>query len=86
MCTMHSEAKQVETPEFGAEKGLLQCQARAAQVQKTQTLNSLRGDVFAGRMWGERCKVCDLLLLDQWRGNRVVPLGLSARGYHPPPG
>ena len=41
MCPKHSEAKQTKTLEFGAEKGLLQDQARQTGASCSKTPNSL---------------------------------------------
>ena len=65
---MHSEAKQTEMLEFGAEKGLLQDQARRMGGSCSKTLNSLgfQGEAFIGKIWGEGCRVCDILLIGWW--------------------
>ena len=43
MGPMHSEAKQAEMSEFGAEKGLLQGQARRQVAHALKLLNSPKG-------------------------------------------
>ena len=43
MCQVHSEAKQMETSTFGADKGLLQGQARKQVVHALKALNSMKG-------------------------------------------
>ena len=40
LCLTHSEAKQTKTSDFGAEKGLLQSQARRKGSSRSKTLNS----------------------------------------------
>ena len=52
MCLMHSEAKQTETSEFGAEKGLLQGHARRRVAHTLKTLNSLKA--FSNALLKER--------------------------------
>ena len=37
------------------------------------------GKVFAGKIWGEGGKECDLLLIGSWWGNRVVPQEFCAQ-------
>ena len=41
MCPTHSEAKQIKTLEFGAERGLLQGRARRTGSSCSKDLNSL---------------------------------------------
>ena len=77
MCLKHSETKQTETPEFGAEKGLLQGQERRASGRwlmfKNPTLpNGIWGEVFAGKIWGKGYQVCGFLWIGWWWGNRAV--------------
>ena len=53
MCLTHSEAKQTETLEFGAEKGLLQGQARrwVAHVLKSPELSEgFRQSIFKSQV------------------------------------
>ena len=71
----HSEAEQTETSEFGAEKGLLQGQARkmGELCSKTWTPQWFSGEVFIGKSWGEGCRVCDFLLIGWWWGKWGVP-------------
>ena len=55
LCVMHSEAKQTETSEFGAEKGLLQGHARrTGGLSSPQTPNSLKdfSKAFLKARWG----------------------------------
>ena len=71
---MHCEAKQMETLEFGAEKGLLQGRARRMGCLCSKTLNSMvvLGEKFLiGKIRGEGCRVCDFLLIG-WREHRAV--------------
>ena len=61
---MQSEAKQTESLEFGAEKGLVQDKQgeRMACAKKTPELpEGFQGEVFIGKIWGESCSVCDFL-------------------------
>ena len=64
----HSEAKLIEILGLGAEKGLLQGQARRMGDSCSKTLNSLifQEEVFIGKIWDERGRVCDSLLIDWW--------------------
>lgn len=50
LCLMHSEAKQTETSEFGAEKGL--CEAPSKNNPSAPELPSdFQGRVFKGKIW-----------------------------------
>ena len=64
VCSMHSEAKQTEKLEFGAEKGLLQGHVRrwAARAQKTQNFSKgfCKGSLKA--RWGRGVVSCCKLL------------------------
>ena len=61
---MHSEAKQTEMLEFGAEKSFLQGQARRTSGSSLQ--DGFQGEVFIGKIWSEGCRVCDFLLIGWW--------------------
>ena len=54
MCPMHTEAKQIKTLEFGAEKGLLQDHARRRVSHVPKTLRSSKGfsETFLKARWG----------------------------------
>ena len=68
-CPMHSEAKQTETLEFGAEKGLLQGPSKENEwlVLKNNKLpDGFERRVFIGKIWGEGSRVCDFLLTGWW--------------------
>ena len=62
---MHSEAKQTETSEFGAEKGLLQgpCkEKRWLVLQRLELSHGFQGSVFKGKVREGSCRVCDQLM------------------------
>ena len=62
---MRSEAKQTETSEFGAEKGLLQDQGRKTDgmySRKPELPNDLQGEIFKRKIWGKGFRVCDFLM------------------------
>ena len=63
---MHSEAKQSETSEFGAERGLLQGHARrwVAHALKIPELPEgfLRQSIFKSQVSGVGLRVCDQLM------------------------
>ena len=66
MCPTHSEAKQAETSEFGAERVLLQGQARRTGSSCSKDLNSpvdFKEEGFIGNVCEEGCRVCTLLWL-----------------------
>ena len=65
LCLTHSEAKQTETLEFGAEQGLLQGQARRMGGLHSKDLNSpiIFREEFISKIWGEGCRVCAFLLI-----------------------
>lgn len=69
-----------------------------AHTQKPQLPEGFPG-VFIGKIWGESCRVCDLLLISLWWGNRMIfleshlvptsqeaELLRSAWSHHTPPG
>lgn len=59
---MHSEAKQTETSEFGAEKGL--CEAPSKNNPSPPELpNDFQGRVFKGKIWGEGYGMSGFLLI-----------------------
>ena len=70
MCPTHSEAKQTETSESGAEKGLLGGRARRTGGSCLKTLNSpmVSGESLIGKLWGEGSRACDFLLSGWWGG------------------
>ena len=75
MCLTHSEAKQTEISESGAEKGLLQSQARRTGDLCSKTPNSpiVLGEKFLiGKIWDEGHGACDFLMIGYWWGNRAV--------------
>lgn len=85
VCLLHSKGQTNKTSEFAAEKDVLQGQQGEWVTHASKTLNSLmfREEVFIGKIWDERGKVCDSLLIDWWWGNRAVlhalaPFGLWA--------
>ena len=62
----HNEVKQNKMSDFGAEKGLLQGQARRMGPLRSKNLKLLDGfweKVFLGKIWGEGCRVYDFLLI-----------------------
>ena len=65
ICQAHSEPKQCEMSEFGAEKGLLQGQARGMGSLCSKDLNSpmVFRKGFIGKIWGQGCRVCEFLLI-----------------------
>ena len=66
MCLMHKEAKQTQTSEFGAEKGLLQGPSkenRQFMLKDPNPADGFQGRVFKGKFGGEGCRVYDLLLI-----------------------
>ena len=85
VCLPHSKARQIKTSEFAAEKDLLQGQARRIGDSCSKTLNSLmfREEVFIGKIWDERGRVCDFLLIDWWWGNRAVLCAQLHLGWGP---
>ena len=69
MCLTHSEAKQTEILDFGAEKGLLQGSSKEngqLMLKNLKLPDGLGGKVFKGKIWGEGCRVCDFLLIGWW--------------------
>ena len=79
LCPTHSEAKQTETSEFGAEKGLLKGHARrtgGSCPPKPQTPQRVSAKCFKGKGRKGSPRVGDQLmhnsLIGWWWGNRVV--------------
>ena len=62
---MHSEAKQTEMLEFGAEKGLLQGPSKENWLKKPKVLDGFQERVLKANL-GEGCRVCDFLLTGWW--------------------
>ena len=62
------EAKQTKTLEFGAEKSLLQGQARRMGISCSKELNSQMGfrEVFLKANFGVGLQVCNFLLIGWW--------------------
>ena len=62
--TPHSEAKQTEMSEFGAEKGLLQGHARrqVAHALKTGNSGGFQQSIFKSQVREGGCRVCDHLM------------------------
>ena len=85
ICPTHREAKQTEMVMFWVEKDLLQGQAKRIGDSCSKTLNSLmfREEVFIGKIWDERGRVCDFLLIDWWWGNRAVLCAQLHLGWGP---
>ena len=56
VCPMHSEAKQTEMSEFGAEKGLLQGPSKEHEQlmlkKKPKLSDGFEGRIFKGKFWG----------------------------------
>ena len=66
-CIPDTQRGQPEIPEFKAEEGPLQGQAK--RTVSSKTLNSsmfYRRKVFTGKIWGEGGRVCDFLLIGWW--------------------
>ena len=59
-CLTHSEAKQTETSEFGAEKDLLQGSSKNGQLllKKPKIPDGFQGRVFIGNIWGRKTAGC----------------------------
>ena len=76
-CPTHSEAKQMQMSEVGAEKVLLQDQEtrRWLMLKKRKVSDAFQGEVFVGKIWGEGCRWYDFLLIGWWWGNRKVLQG-----------
>ena len=77
VCPTHSEAKQTEMSEFGAEKGLLQgpCKEnRWLMLKRPELPNGFQGRSFYMQNWGggRCCRVCNPPLIGWWWGNRMV--------------
>ena len=76
---MHKEAKQTQTSEFGAEKGLLQGSSKENRwlMLKTAKLpKGFRGRVLVGKIWDKGCRVCDVfsdwLVVTGWCSRNLV--------------
>lgn len=65
----HSEAKQTDTLESCAEKGLLRGPSEdygRLMLKRPELSNGFQARVFKGKFWGEGCRVCAFLLIGWW--------------------
>ena len=65
MCLKHSEAKQSKTLELGAEKGLLQVQARRTSGSGSKDLNSKDTTEFQRRVFKDKGRKKSCIVYDQ---------------------
>ena len=84
MCPTYSEAKQTQRSEFGAQKGLLNSHSRRMGGSCSKDPNSLmvfRETFFIGKIWGEGCRVHDVLPMGWQWGNRDLVISLKLPSF-----